>query len=99
MAKASYKLRSKVMVYPGDGGWRFMAIPLKEGREIKAKYGKHARGWGSLPVAVTIGKTAWETSIFPDKQSGSYLLPLKAQVRNKEGIYDDDSVSFTLKLR
>lgn len=99
MAKGVYKLKSKVLVYPGDGGWRFLVIPLKEGREIKNKYGQNARGWGSLPVSVTTGKTTWETSIFPDKQSGSYLLPLKAQVRKKEGIYDDDNVSFTLKLR
>jgi hypothetical protein len=94
-----YKLSSKVFVYPGMGGWRFLGIPLKEGKEIKEKFGKHARGWGSLPVVVTIGATTWETSIFPDKKSGTYLLPLKAQVRKKEEIDDDSKVQFTLKLR
>jgi hypothetical protein len=99
MASKNYKLTSKVYVYPGMGGWRFLGLPLKEGREIKEKYGKNARGWGSLPVSITIGKTTWETSIFPDKKSGSYLLPLKAQVRKKEEIDDEDEVEFTLKLR
>ncbi len=27
----------------------------------------------SIPVRVTVGKTTWETSIFPDKKSQTYL--------------------------
>jgi hypothetical protein len=99
MAKAEYQLRSKVMVYPGMASWRFTGIPQKEGKEIKKTFGTHARGWGSLPVSVTIGKTTWDTSIFPDTQSGSYVLPLKAKVRKTEGIEDDSVVSFSLRLR
>lgn len=92
-------MRSKVWVYPGMAAWRFLTLPKKEGAEIKEKYGKHAKGWGSLPVSVTIGKTVWNTSIFPDKKSGSYLLPLKAKVRKAEDISDDSSVTFSLTLR
>lgn len=80
-------------------GWRFLVLPKREAEEIKNKYGKSAKGWGSLPVRVTIGKTAWETSIFPDKKSGTYILPLKAQVRRVESISDTDIVSFSLSLR
>lgn len=97
--KKSYPLTSEVIVYPGQSGWRFLALPSKEGKEIKDTYGKHAPGWGSLPVSVTIGATTWETSIFPDTKSGTYLLPLKLQVRKKEGIYDGDKVRFVLTLR
>jgi hypothetical protein len=79
--------------------WRFIGIPQMEGREIKEKFGARAKGWGSLPVSVTIDKTTWDTSIFPDKKSGSYLLPLKAKVRKAEGIKDDSTVSFLLQLR
>src|SRR5688572_2596208 len=96
---ASYILTSTVVVYPGVAAWRFLALPTKEGREIKEKYGKHTRGWGSLPVSVTTGKTTWETSIFPDTRSGTYLLPLKAKVRKAEDISDRDTVTYTLTLR
>jgi hypothetical protein len=99
MSSPIYTLTSRVVVYPGMGGWRFLVLPKKEGREIKEKFGKHARGWGSLPVSVTIGKTVWKTSIFPDKKSGTYLLPLKAKIRNIEEISDDATVSFLLRLR
>jgi hypothetical protein len=94
-----YSFTSKIVVYPGLGGWRFLGLPAKEAKEIKEKFGRTARGWGSLPVSVTIGKTTWETSIFPDKNSGTYLLPLKSQVRKVEDIADSAVVRFTLRLR
>ena len=79
--------------------WRFIGIPKAQGTEIRKKFGAHAKGWGSLPVSVTIGKTTWNTSIFPDKKSGSYLLPLKAKVRKAEDIDDDSVVSYSIQLR
>lgn len=97
--KGMYKMRSEVWPYPGMAGWRFITLPKKQGQEIKEKFGKHAKGWGSLAVSVTIGKTTWDTSIFPDKQSGSYVLPLKVKVRKAEGIADHSNVSFVIKLR
>lgn len=97
--KTTYALKSKILVYPGMGAWRFLVLPKKESTEIKMNFGMHAKGWGSLPVAVTVGKTTWDTSIFPDKKSGTYLLPLKAKVRKVEDIYDDDTVAFEIRLR
>jgi hypothetical protein len=49
------------------------------------------KGWGSLPVEVTIGKTTWKTSIFPDSKSGTFILPIKAVVRKKEEVYEGDA--------
>lgn len=94
-----YTFSSKIVIYPGVGGWRFVGIPESKAKEIKEKFGVHAKAWGSLPVSVTIGKTTWDTSIFPDKKSGSYLLPIKASVRKREGISDTSTVSFSLQFR
>lgn len=80
-------------------GWHFISVPKKQSEEIKKSFGTPKRGWGSIPVTVTIGKTTWKTSIFPDKQSGGYLLPLKATVRKKEQIFSEDSVSFSLTIQ
>ena len=98
MPKTSYNMRSKVWPYPGMAAWRFLTLPKRQGQEIRKKFGTYARGWGSLPVSVAIGKTVWNTSIFPDKKSGSYLLPLKAKVRKAENISDHSIVSFALTL-
>ena len=93
-----YKMSVKVWLYPGMAGWHFLGISKKQSAEIRKHFGMYARGWGSLPVCVTLGKTTWKTSIFPDKKSGSYLLPLKAEVRKKEGIQHDDVVVFTITI-
>lgn len=80
-------------------GWHFTAIPKKESGEIKKRFGGMQKGWGSLPVTATIGETSWDTSIFPDARSGTYLLPLKAAVRKKEGIFNKDKISVRLVIR
>lgn len=98
-AKTTYKLRSEVVLYPGMGGWHFIYVPKKESEVIKEAFAAKRRGWGSLPVEVKLGKTIWMTSIFPDKKSGTYLLPLKAEVRKKEGIMHADIVTFSINIK
>ncbi|HEY4527152.1 MAG TPA: DUF1905 domain-containing protein [Candidatus Paceibacterota bacterium] len=98
MAKV-YKLKAKVWLYPGESAaWHFVNIDKKVAAEIKEKYGKKAKGFGSQPVVVTLGTTSWKTSIFPDKRSGTYLLPLKVDIRHKEGIDEGDTIEFSIKL-
>ena len=98
MAKP-YRVKGKVWVHPGEmGAWHFVAVDKKQSAELKEKYAKMKRGFGSLRVRVTLGKTSWDTSIFPEKRSGTYLLPLKAAVRRAEGIQEGDTIQFTLAI-
>ena len=98
-AKRVYNLIEKVWLYPGEAAnWHFVTIDKETGKEIKETFGKHAKGFGSLPVEVTVGKTVWKTSIFPDTYSRSYLLPLKAAIRKKEDIEVGDQVAFSIVL-
>ena len=79
--------------------WHFAYVDTKISNEIKAGQKKRPRrGWGSVRVKATIGKTSWDTSIFPDSKEGTYLLPLKAAVRKKEGIFDGDSITFRIQI-
>ena len=80
-------------------GWHFLSVAKKQSEEIKKLFAGATRGWGSLPVEVTLGKTSWKTSIFPDKKSGTYLLPLKADVRKKEGVAHGDIVNFVVHIK
>src|SRR5262245_6453949 len=94
----AYKIKAKVWIYPSMGGWHFVQVGKKESAQIKARYSIEARGFGSLPVTVTIGSTTWKTSIFPSKE-GPYLLALKADVRKKEHIKEGDIITFTFQIR
>jgi hypothetical protein len=51
-----------------------------------------------VKVEARIGFYSWKTSIFPDKKSGCYLLPLKAEVRKALQISDGDEVFVTLTV-
>lgn len=95
-----FSIKAKVWLYPGtEANWHFITIPKKESDQIKDRFGHDARGWGSLPVNATIGATTWKTSIFPDKKAGAYLLPLKADVRKKEGVAVGKTIALTVEIR
>jgi|GEM_PF-475849 len=101
MSKATnrFTVTEEVWLYPGESAsWHFLTLPKDVSEIIRECYGKNARGWGSLPVTATIGKTVFQTSIFPDKRSVGYLLPLKATVRTNEGIRAGKRVTVTLVI-
>lgn len=57
------------------------------------------RGFGSVRVIARIGAVEWRTSLFPERESGGYILPLKADVRRRAGIAAGDEVEVELELR
>ncbi len=79
-------------------GWFFASLPKAEAAEIKKGFGQKRRGWGAIPVKIALGKSTWASSIFPDSKSGTYLLPLKASVRKKEGVIDGAVVQLNLRI-
>lgn len=99
MKKNEYKIKARIWLYDGVAAWHFITLPKKESENITKRFGLMKRGWGSLPVIVTIGKTSWKTSIFTDKKRGGYLLPLKSEVRKKEHLVAGQTVSFHLAIQ
>lgn len=102
MARADSRLSftAAVLLWPGaQSAWHFLPVPKKESAVIRDTYGHLARGFGSLPVTATINKISWQTSIFYDGRSETYLLPLKADVRRKADIEEGDLVTCALEIR
>jgi hypothetical protein len=98
MQTPQHSLSARVWLYPGKAAWHFVTIEKEDAAEIKKDHLSPIRqGFGAIPVNVTIGETTWKTSIFPEKE-GSYLLPLKKQVREKEKIAKGDTISFTVQV-
>jgi hypothetical protein len=56
------------------------------------------RGFGSLPVRVTVGDSRWTTSIFPDSVRAGYVLPIKRAVRTAEDLDVGDFATVTVEL-
>jgi len=97
--KNEFKFKAKVWIYPGPAAWHFVTLPKGISKEIKQIFGELARGWGSLPVTVTIEKASWNTSIFPDKKIGAYLLPIKSDIRKKEMILSGHTIYLKLIIK
>lgn len=66
--------------------WTFVSLPEDQADEILDLVGSRARGFGSVRVEVTLGRSVWRTSLFPDSTAGTYVLPVKRAVRTAEGL-------------
>lgn len=84
MVRSRFSFTAEVWEHEGPAAWHFVSLPEAVADEIEATYGHQAGGFGSLRVEVTIGKTRWSTSVFPDRKRGTYVLPLKKAVRVAE---------------
>jgi hypothetical protein len=95
---AMYRFESQLWLYDGDAAWHFLTIPGAVADDIRARTAGDRRGFGSIRVVVEVGETSWSTSIFPDKTSGSFVLPVKRAVREAEGLEVGDLVPVAIRL-
>ena len=84
-------------LWNGKGSWHFVTLPEDLGHEIRFHTGEQ-KAFGSIAVKVKCGKSEWKTSLFRDKKSGSYLLPVKASVRDSEALHAGDMLSVEISL-
>lgn len=84
--------------YDGPAGWYFVTLPKVLSAKIRKSHGTSEEGWGRLKAAAAIGKSKWKTAIWFDTKAGSYLLPVKADVRKSEAIVENSSVQVKIQL-
>ena len=76
--------------------WVFVTLPADASEEIRELTGGARRGFGSLRVKVTVGGSAWRTSIFPG--SDGYVLPMKRAIRRAEALDVGDTTTVAIEL-
>ncbi|MEO6728843.1 MAG: DUF1905 domain-containing protein [Candidatus Dojkabacteria bacterium] len=94
-----YTFTSQLWLYPGKAAWVFIILPMAIAQEISFLFEEKKRGWGSIKISATIGETTWDTSIFPDKRTGSYFLPVKQAVRKSEALREKEDIEVTLEIK
>ncbi|SKB26782.1 DUF1905 domain-containing protein [Sphingopyxis flava] len=85
------------------GAWYFVTIegePADRVRlaAISGQWLDRRRGFGSARVEARIGGSSWTTSVFPHRESGGWLLPVKAAIRKAEGLSEGGAVTVTVNL-
>lgn len=91
-----YTFKSKVWKWPGVTPVHFVNVPDKISKDIRNKYGK-----GMIKISQEVGKSKWNTALFPYKNPKGefgYLVAIKNQIRKKENIFDGDNVKINFKL-
>lgn len=86
-------------LFPWSAGtsWVFVSIPPDDA-DVVDDYVSSPGGFGSVRVSVQVGGTVWKTSLFPSKELATYVLPIKKDVRKKEGIAVGDTVEFSIRV-
>lgn len=97
VAPVKVSFEAELWEHDGEGGWHFLSMPLERSEQIRAESDHVRRGFGSLKVRASIGKTCWETSVFP-ASSGHYVLPVKKPVRRSEDLMAGDVIEVELEL-
>lgn len=72
-------------------------MPADVSDDVRA-LGGPARGFGWVPVEVTVGGSTWRTSVFPDAKRGCFVLPVKKAVRRAEDLEVGDTARVGLRV-
>jgi hypothetical protein len=86
----------EIWFWKGPAPWYFVTVPEEQCLDLQALSTSVSYGWGVIPVMVRIGDTEWTTSLFP--KDGGYVVPVKADVRQVEGLEEGDTVAVRLSV-
>lgn len=84
--------------YGGESSWWFIRLPIEDAEDLDRLCAHRKRNYGSIAVMATIGETSWQTSVFRDTKSNSYLLPIKANVRSKEKLFERNAYQVSVSV-
>ncbi|MBK7959563.1 MAG: DUF1905 domain-containing protein [Bacteroidetes bacterium] len=71
---------------PGDTMDQMVGVLFPSSRNVKdirAHFKQDEEGWGRLKATAKVGNSEWKTAIWFDTKVNTYLLPLKATIRQK----------------
>lgn len=91
-----FEFVGKIWHWRGPAPFFFVTVPEPQSRELKAVSQLVSYGWGMIPVTARIGRTTWQTSLFP--KDGLYIVPLKDKIRSAEQLLEGDDVTIRLDI-
>lgn len=99
MISLGFEFTSELWEFPSEkASWFFVTVPEGFSKDIKAFTKNNRPGFKRVRVSVTVGQSQWLTSLFPDKKTGCYFLPIKKAVRVSESVTKGDDVSVKIEV-
>ena len=90
------EFKGDIWYWRGPAPHYFVTVPEDLCRDLRAIVDSVTYGWGMIPVSARINGTEWTTSLFP--KDGRYIVPIKAAVRQSEGLDEADEITITLEI-
>jgi hypothetical protein len=95
--KIRYQFKSEIWQYSAPkGSWYFVSLPKETAAEIGENLKWQEEGWGRLKAIAEINRIEWNTAIWYDTKSETYLLPLKNEIRKKNILDVGKSIEVTI---
>jgi hypothetical protein len=91
-----FRFTAALWEWRGPAPFYFLSLPVELADEIKAAASVLSYGWGMIPVVATIRGRDFKTSMF--SKNGTYVLPVKNEVRLPLRLAVDDLLEVTIKL-
>jgi hypothetical protein len=93
----AFDFTAELWRWDAQSGWFFVTVPPDESELVRERP-RPPRGFGSVRVRVTVGRSTWATSVFPIASRGGYVLPMKQAVRRAEGLDEGDPADIHLEV-
>jgi len=87
---AEFRFETSVIYWRGPSPFFYAPIPPQHVEAVRRVAKAVTYGWGVVPVQATVGGVGFTTSLFP--KDGTYLLPLKADLRRRANITAGDLI-------
>ena len=97
VASMEMEFAGELYYWRGPSPYHFITVPEDVCIGLRAVSAVVTYGWGMIPVKVQLGKSEFDTSLFP--KDGGYVLPIKDVVRKAEDLADGDTVAVSLAIR
>lgn len=93
----AFEFTAELYEWSARENWFFVALPFAVSDAITA-LPLVPGGFGSVKVEATVGHVTWQTSIFPDDGRGTFVLPVKKDVRTRNGLVAGSPVDVSLEI-
>ncbi len=94
--KIQYEFAAVIWKHSSTGSWYFVSLPEHLSQEIRENLKWQEEGWGRMKACASLFELKWDTAIWFDKKRNTYLLPLKAEIRNQANLRDGDEIDIRL---
>jgi len=91
-----FRFKSKIIEWRGPAPFFYAPVPADQLDALRPVARAATYGWGCVPVEAKIGEVTFTTSLFP--KDGTYLLPLKADVRRKTNVTVGDTIPVVMNI-